>query len=51
VPVFNVRWSNTLVLDCEGAFYWILKDMPDILNNIEKILMDVIIQISIRNYG
>lgn len=31
---------DTLVLDCEGAFYYILNDMPEILNNINKILME-----------
>jgi len=31
---------DTLVLDCEGAFYYILKDMPDILDGITKILME-----------
>ena len=31
---------DTLVLDCEGAFYYILQDTPDILNGIQKILME-----------
>lgn len=31
---------DTLVLDCEGAFYFILMDMPDILNNINLIIME-----------
>lgn len=31
---------DTLILDCEGAFYYILLDMPEILNNIELILME-----------
>ena len=31
---------DTLVLDCEGAFYYILKDMPDILDNINLIIME-----------
>jgi FkbM family methyltransferase len=31
---------DTLVLDCEGAFYYILRDMPDILTNINKIIME-----------
>lgn len=31
---------DTLVLDCEGAFYYILKDMPEILTNIKMILME-----------
>lgn len=31
---------DTLVLDCEGAFYYILQDMPEILNNIRIIIME-----------
>ena len=31
---------DTLVLDCEGAFYYILQDMPEILDNIKLILME-----------
>ena len=31
---------DTLVLDCEGAFFYILKDMPEILNNIKLIIME-----------
>jgi len=31
---------DTLVLDCEGAFYYILQDMPDILQHINMILME-----------
>jgi FkbM family methyltransferase len=31
---------DTLVLDCEGAFYYILLDMPEILNNIKLIIME-----------
>ena len=31
---------DTLVLDCEGAFYYILIDMPEILNNIKLIIME-----------
>ena len=29
---------DTLILDCEGAFYFILKDSPEILNNIKLII-------------
>ena len=29
-----------MVLDCEGAFYYILVDMPEILNNIQLIIME-----------
>jgi hypothetical protein len=28
------------VLDCEGAFYYILMDMPELLNNINLIIME-----------
>jgi len=31
---------DTLVLDCEGAFYYILMDMPEILENIKLIIME-----------
>ena len=31
---------DTLVLDCEGAFYYILVDMSEILNNIQLIIME-----------
>jgi FkbM family methyltransferase len=31
---------DTLVLDCEGAFYYILMDMPEILNSINLIIME-----------
>lgn len=31
---------DTLVLDCEGAFYYILMDMPEILKNINLIVME-----------
>ena len=31
---------DTLVIDCEGAFYNILKDMPEILTNINLIIME-----------
>ena len=31
---------DTLVLDCEGAFYYILLDMPEILNDIKLIIME-----------
>jgi FkbM family methyltransferase len=31
---------DTLVLDCEGAFYYILMDMPEILNGITLIIME-----------
>ena len=31
---------DTLVLDCEGAFYYILMDMPTILDNVKLIIME-----------
>lgn len=31
---------DTLVLDCEGAIYWILNDTPEILNNINLIIIE-----------
>ena len=31
---------DTLVLDCEGAFYYILMDMPEILDNIKLIIVE-----------
>jgi FkbM family methyltransferase len=31
---------DTLVLDCEGAFYYILMDMPEIINNVKLIVME-----------
>jgi GR25 family glycosyltransferase involved in LPS biosynthesis len=31
---------DTLVLDCEGAFYYILMDMPEILDSIKLIIME-----------
>ena len=36
---YNIDF-DTLVLDCEGAFYYILTDIPDILNNIKLIIME-----------
>jgi FkbM family methyltransferase len=36
---YNLEF-DTLVLDCEGAFYYILMDMPEILNNIQLIIME-----------
>jgi hypothetical protein len=31
---------DTLVLDCEGAFYYMLFDMPEMLENIKLIIME-----------
>jgi len=36
---YNIQF-DTLVLDCEGAFYYILMDIPEILNNIHLIIME-----------
>jgi FkbM family methyltransferase len=36
---YNVQF-DTLVLDCEGAFYYILQDMPEILDSIKLIIME-----------
>jgi len=36
---YNVDF-DTLILDCEGAFYYILMDMPEILNGINLIIME-----------
>jgi len=37
------KWNttfDTLVIDCEGAFYYILMDFPEILNNVNLIIME-----------
>jgi FkbM family methyltransferase len=36
---YNIAF-DTLVLDCEGAFYYILKDTPEILDNINLIIIE-----------
>jgi FkbM family methyltransferase len=36
---YNIQF-DTLVLDCEGAFYYILMDMPEILKNVNLIIME-----------
>lgn len=36
---YNINF-DTLVLDCEGAFYYILLDMPEMLENIKLIIME-----------
>lgn len=48
VPIINLNELreitkikfNVLVLDCEGAFYYILKDFPEILEGITKIIIE-----------
>jgi FkbM family methyltransferase len=39
IKKYNIIF-DTLVLDCEGAFYYILMDMPEILTNIKLIIME-----------
>jgi len=39
---YNITF-DTLVLDCEGAFYYILLDTPEILDNVNLIIMETII--------
>lgn len=39
IQKYNIEF-DTLVLDCEGAFYYILMDMPEILKNINLIIME-----------
>ena len=36
---YNIQF-DTLVLDCEGALYYILMDMPEILDGISLIIME-----------
>lgn len=36
---YNINF-DTLVLDCEGAFYYILMDIPEILTNINLVIME-----------
>jgi len=36
---YNIQF-DTLVVDCEGAFYYILQDMPEVLNNIKLIIIE-----------
>ena len=36
---YNIDF-DTLVMDCEGAFYYILMDMPEILDGINLIIME-----------
>ncbi len=50
VPVNTISWKavkdkynidfDTLVLDCEGAFYYILQDTPEILDGIKLLIME-----------
>lgn len=36
---YNIEF-DTLILDCEGAFYYILQDFPEILTHINTIIME-----------
>lgn len=36
---YNIKF-DTLVLDCEGAFYYILRDMPELLKPVNLIIME-----------
>jgi len=47
---YNIEF-DTLVLDCGSVFYYILMDMPEILNNIKLIVMENdYLDISHKNY-
>lgn len=39
IDKYNIIF-DTLIIDCEGAFYYILNDFPEILNNINLIIME-----------
>jgi FkbM family methyltransferase len=39
VEKYNIVF-DTLILDCEGAFYYILQDMPEILQNVQLIIVE-----------
>ena len=36
---YNINF-DTLIIDCEGAFYYILKEMPEILENINLLIIE-----------
>lgn len=36
---YNIEF-DTLVLDCEGAFYYILQDFPDMLDSLQTIIVE-----------
>ena len=47
---YNITF-DTLILDCEGVFYYILMDMPELLTNINLIIMENdYLDISHKNY-
>lgn len=37
---YNNKVFDTLVLDCEGAFYYIIQDFPELLTGVKKILVE-----------
>ena len=37
---YNFLNFDTLVVDCEGALYWILKDFPNILDNFNLVIVE-----------
>jgi FkbM family methyltransferase len=39
IDKYNIEF-DTLVVDCEGALYYIFQDFPNILNNIQMIIME-----------
>jgi len=39
VNKYNIPF-DTLVLDCEGAFYYILMDMPEVIRNINMVIVE-----------
>jgi len=39
IKKYNIQF-DTLVLDCEGSFYYILQDMPELLSSIKLIIME-----------
>ena len=44
---YNLKF-DTLVIDCEGAFYYILLDMSEILHNIRTIIIENDFKISFQ---
>lgn len=39
ITKYNINF-DTLIADCEGALYYILKDMPQLLNNINMVIVE-----------
>lgn len=37
---YSIDRFTTIVADCEGGFYYILKDMPEVLKDVNKILIE-----------